>query len=79
MGQSGSSRRQQGTLHAPRQSGGGTTGIKRQQSAQEVERGDEADTARRGSNRRSDEISADEDIERAGLTRESGIDDDQAR
>ena len=77
MGQSGSGagRRQQGTMHPPRQSGTGTTTEKRQQSAQDVEHADEAEMARRASNRRSDEMSA-EDIERAGLTRESGIDDE---
>jgi len=78
MGQSGSGtgRRQQGTMHPPRQSGTGTTSVKRQQSAQDVERADEAETGRHTSNRRRDEVQSDEDIERAGLTRESGIDDE---
>jgi hypothetical protein len=77
MGQSGSgtSRRQQGTMNPPRQSGTGTTSVKRQQSAQDVERADEGEMARGGSNRRDDEKS-DEDIERTGPTRESGIDDE---
>lgn len=63
-------------MHPPRQSGTGTTSVKRQQSAQDVERADEAETGRHTSNRRRDEVQSDEDIERAGLTRESGIDDE---
>ena len=76
MGQSGSGRRQQGTLHPPRQSGSGTTGMKRQQSAQDMQRTDESEMNRMGSSRRENEVLTDDDIERAGLTRESGLDDD---
>jgi len=77
MGQSGGTR-QQGTLHPPRQGGSGATSTKRQQSAQDVRRDDESETSRLRSNRRSDEMHSDEDIERAGLTRESGLDEDES-
>lgn len=80
MGQSGSSRRQQGTLHPPRQSGTGTTSVKRQHTAQDVQRADESEMRRPDANRREDDIlTDDEDIERAGLTRESGLDKDDSR
>ena len=75
MGQSGTGRRQQGTLHPPRQSSG-ATGMKRQQAAQNPQHNDESELSRYGSDRRKDEVMSDDDIERAGLTRESGLDDD---
>ena len=50
--------------------------MKRQQAAQDVRRADESEMNRMASNRREDDILADDDIERAGLTRESGLDDD---
>jgi len=77
MGQSGGSR-QQGTLHPPRQSGSGATSTKRQQSAQDVQRAGEADMSRTGSSRRSDEMLNDEDVERANVRRESGLDEDDS-
>ena len=77
MGQSGTGRRQQGTLHPPRQSRG-ATGMKRQQAAQNAQRSDDSEMARYGSTRRKDEVMSDDDIERAGLTRESGLDDEDS-
>jgi hypothetical protein len=75
MGQSGTGRRQQGTLHPPRQSGG-ASGVKHQQAAQDTGRHDESAMSRQGSHQRGEDVMSDEDIERAGLTRESGLDDD---
>ena len=77
MGQSGNGRRQQGTLHPPRQ-GGGATGVKRQQAAQDTQRHDESEMSRHGSHQPREDIMSDEGIERAGLTRESGLDDEDS-
>jgi len=77
MGQSNTGRRQQGTLHPPRQSGsGGASGVKRQQAAQDTQRHDESEMSRHGSHLRSEDVMPDEDIEHAGLTRERGLDDE---
>ena len=78
MGQSGTDRRQQGTLHPPRQSSGGASGAKRQQAAQDTQRHDESEMSRQGSHQRNEDVMSDEDIERAGLTRESGLDDEDS-
>lgn len=76
MGQSGSARRQQGTLHPPRQGGSGATDMKRQQSAQDMKREDDSEMRRYSSNRRTEDVLADEAAERAGITRERGLDED---
>ena len=76
MGQSGTSRRQQGTLHPPRQ-GSGATGMKRQQAAQNAQRSNESEMSRPGTHPRSEDVMSDEDIERAGLTR-GGLDDEDS-
>jgi hypothetical protein len=76
--QSHGARSQQGTLHVPRQSGSGATSAKRQQSAQDVTRAGESEMmARDESNKRRKDVMSDDDIERAGLTRESGLDEDE--
>ena len=53
--------------------------MRRQQSAQDLQRNDEAEMSRHSASRRDEAIEDDEDIERAGLTRESGLDDDQEK
>ena len=77
MGQSSGAKRQQGASGSSRQSGSGSTSIKRQQTAQDLGKTqDEASAAgvRGHSARRSDDLEADEDVERDGLTRDDDSD-----
>src|SRR5438874_2521227 len=77
MGQSSGAKRQQGASGSSRQSGSGSTSMKRQQTAQDLGKTqDEASAAGLGdrSTRRSDDLEADEDVERRRLTRDDDSD-----
>jgi len=75
MGQSSDAKRQQGASGSSRQSGSGSTSMKRQQTAQDLGKtqDDELDAGSR-STRRSDDLEAEEDIERSGLKRDDDSD-----
>jgi hypothetical protein len=77
MGQSSGAKPQQVGSGSSRQSGSGSTSMKRQQTAQDLGKTqDEASAAgvRGHSTRRSDDLEGDEDVERAGLTRDDDSD-----
>ena len=75
MGQSSGGKRQQGASGSSRQSGGGSPSMKRQQTAQDVGKiQDEELAAGPRSTRRSDDLEAEEDIERSGLKRDDDSD-----
>ena len=75
MGQSSGGKRQQGASGSSRQSGSGSMSIKRQQTAQDVGKiQDEELAAGPRSTRRSDDLEAEEDIERSGLKRDDDSD-----
>jgi len=75
MGQSSGGKRQQDASSSSHQSGSGSTSMKRQQTAQDVGKaGDEELAAGSRPARRSDDLEADEDVERRGLTRDDDSD-----
>ena len=75
MGQSSGGKRQQGASSSSHQSGSGSTSMKRQQTAQDVGKaGDEELAEGPRSIRRSDDLEADEDVERSGLRRDDDSD-----
>jgi hypothetical protein len=75
MGQSSGDKRQQGAAGSSRQGGSGSMSMKRQQTAQDVGKTqDDELVAGRRSTRRSDDLEVEEDVERAGLTRDDDSD-----
>jgi hypothetical protein len=75
MGQTSGGKRQQGASGSSRQGGSGSTGMKGQQAAQDVRKTqDEELAAGPRSTRRSDDLKADDDVERGKLTRDDDSD-----
>jgi hypothetical protein len=77
MGQSSGGKRQQAASGSSRQSGSGSTRMKRQQTAEDLGKTQDEGSAaglHGHSARRSDDLVADEDVERGGLTRDDDSD-----
>lgn len=75
MGQSSGGKRQQGASGTSPQSGSGSMGMKRQQTAQDVGKTQDEDLAADPrSTRRSNALEAEDDIERSGLKRDDDSD-----